>query len=108
MVAELRKALDPNAATLGDIPAYNVMLAGKLYGALLQPVAAALQGADTLLIVPDKALGQLPFGLLVTRAGAQPGDTGGALFSGYKGTPFLLREAAFAPQRGTRSCREKV
>src|SRR3546814_19013977 len=43
-----------------------------------------------------RSLGQLPFGLLVTRAGAQPGDTGGALFSGYKGTPFLIREAAVA------------
>jgi CHAT domain-containing protein len=93
-VADLRKALDPNAATLGDIPAFDVAASHRLYQQLLQPVAAGLNGAGSLLVVPDKALGQLPFGLLVTQAVANPNDASGALFSGYKKVPFLIRQAA--------------
>lgn len=94
MVTDLRRALDPNAATLGDIPAYDVGLARQLHSALLQPVEAALKGAESLLIVPDKALGQLPFALLVTQTAAVPADGSGALFSGYRKVPFLIRDVA--------------
>ncbi len=45
-------------------------------------------------MVPDKALGQLPFGLLVTQAPQAVADGNGALFSGYKRVPFLVRQAA--------------
>jgi CHAT domain-containing protein len=94
MVRNLRKALDPNAATLGDIPAFDTTLANRLYATLLVPVAAGWQGASSLLIVPHKALGQLPFGLLVTEA-TKPADAAGQpLFAGYKNVPFLIRKAA--------------
>jgi hypothetical protein len=64
-VDRLRRALDADVATLGDVPTYDVALAHKLYRKLLRPVAAGLKGADSLLIVPHKELAQLPFGLLV-------------------------------------------
>lgn len=94
-VANLRKALDPNAATLGDIPAFDVALAHALYNDLLKPVEAGFANADSLLVVPHDALGQLPFGVLVTQAttlrAERPGE---ALFANYKDVPFLIRKAA--------------
>ncbi len=94
MVGDLRKALDPNAATLGDIPDFNVAGSHDLYQKLVAPVAAGLRGATSYIVVTDKALGQLPFGLLVTEAPQPVQDGSGALFSGYKRVPFLIRQAA--------------
>ncbi len=94
-VASLRKALDPNAATLGDIPAFDVALASSLYDDLLKPVEAGFSGANSLLVVPHDALGQLPFGVLVTQATAlAPERANDALFANYKQVPFLIRKAA--------------
>lgn len=95
MVAELRKSLDPNAATLGDIPAFDVGLANKLFTLLLQPVEAGWQGAKSLLVVPHGSLGQLPFSVLVTTPAPIPADREGqALFASYKNVPFLAKTAA--------------
>jgi len=95
MVADLRKALDPNAATLGDIPAFDVALANKLYAALLQPVEAGWKDAKSLLVVPHGSLGQLPFSVLVTAPTPAPTDREGqALFASYKSVPFLSKAAA--------------
>ncbi len=93
-VAKLRAALDPNASVLGDIPAFDVETAHKLYDDLLRPVEAGFAGAASLLVVPHEALGQLPFGVLVT-APARPvlDGEGTALFSGYRAVPFLIRKA---------------
>jgi CHAT domain-containing protein/tetratricopeptide (TPR) repeat protein len=92
-VAHLRKALDPTAATLEDIPAFDVAAAHDLYMRLIGPVAEVLAGADSLIVVPDKALGQLPFGLLVTAPAAPPGADA-VPFAGYRGVPFLIRQMA--------------
>ena len=95
MVGDLRKALDPNAATLGDIPAFDLALANRLYAAFLHPVAAGWQSASSLLVVPHGALGQLPFSLLVTEpATLRPETPGQALFANYKNVPWLARKAA--------------
>jgi CHAT domain-containing protein len=94
-VTNLRKALDPNAATLGDIPAFDVALANSLYNDLLKPVEAGFASADSLLVVPHDALGQLPFGVLVTQSIALRAERQGeALFATYKDVPFLIRKAA--------------
>jgi CHAT domain-containing protein len=94
-VTQLRQALDPNATTLGDIPAFDVALAHKLYAALLQPVEAGWKDAKSLLVVPHGALGQLPFAVLVTAPmQVQPDREGQALFAGYKSVPFLAKRAA--------------
>ena len=93
IVGALRASLDPGAATLGDIPAFDVARAHRLYAALLEPVAEAWRGADTLLIVADGGLAQLPFGLLPTRAVAL-GAEHGALFAHYRQVPWLIRSHA--------------
>lgn len=92
-VQRLRQALAPNASTLGEIPAFDVGLAHAVYSRFLEPVEAGWRDADTLLVVADGPLGQLPPGVLVTEATAPPRD-GTLLFEGYKDVPWLAREHA--------------
>ena len=49
-VASVRSALEPNAATLGDIPPFDVAGAHALYKALLEPVKAGWGAAKRLLV----------------------------------------------------------
>jgi CHAT domain-containing protein/ribosomal protein L17 len=93
MVDRLRKALNPSASTLGDIPAFDVDISHDLYNKLLKPVAPSWQDAKSLLFVAHGALGKLPLSVLVT----QPTElTKGSdvLFSNYKKVPWLAREYA--------------
>jgi len=94
-VKELRKALDPDASTLADIPAFRTDLAYKLYAGLLAPVKSGWQNAKSLLVVPHGALGQLPFALLVTAETRPPAAAAGAVpFADYKNVPWLVRQVA--------------
>jgi hypothetical protein len=97
MVARLRKALDPNAQTLEDIPAYDVADAHRLYTGLLQPAEAGWREARTLFVVPDGALGQLPLALLVTAPTTlAANDSDGVPFSRYRAVPWLTKRVAVA------------
>jgi CHAT domain-containing protein len=92
-VAQLRRALDPEAETLGDIPPFDVATAHELYKHILAPLEPDWGSADSLLVIAHDALSQLPFTALVTRPSGGP--TGGApLFSGYKSIPWLARTHA--------------
>lgn len=92
-VTSLRKALDPGAASLGDMPAFDVAEAHKLYTSLLKPVESVWRGKKSLLIVPHRALGSLPFALLPTESLALQEDKK-LLFEGYRSQPWLVRSAA--------------
>lgn len=92
-VRELRRALEPNARTLGEIPAFDVARAHALYRALLEPVAAGWQKAESLLVVPHGPLGQLPLSLLPTRPVPLPPERD-VLFANYRGVPWLVRAHA--------------
>ncbi len=87
---ELRKALDPQAATLGDIPVFNTRLSYRLYRTLLKSGEKKWKPAKSLLIVPHGALAQLPFGVLVTGKKPLPKDQP-PIFSNYKEIPWLIR-----------------
>jgi len=94
-VARLRVSLDPDAARLADIPPYDVATAHALYRALLEPVRAGWRDAKSLVVVPDRALAQLPFGVLVTKPATIATERAGdALFAPYRDVPWLAREAA--------------
>jgi len=93
VVRDLRRALDPQAATLGDIPAFDLGLSHRLYRALLEPVKDGWRDAKSVLVVADDALGQLPFSVLVTER-SRLADESGALFSNYKSVPWLARDHA--------------
>ena len=93
MVALLRSALEPNAATLGDIPDFDVESGYELYQALLEPIKAQWEKADSLLVVAHGPLGYLPFSLLPTRASTLSTDAG-ALFANHREVAWLARSHA--------------
>jgi CHAT domain-containing protein len=92
-VAKLRRALDPAAESLSDIPPFDVVLAQDLYSKLLGPVADVLKPAKNILVVANQPLSQLPFGVLVTRPATAVQD-GAPPFDGYQKVPWLTRTHA--------------
>jgi CHAT domain-containing protein len=92
-VTKLREALEPNAAMVSDIPAFNLDLAYDLYALLLKPTEASWKPAKNLIVVTNGALGLLPLSLLPTEpARADPNDD--PLFSSYRKVPWLARTHA--------------
>jgi CHAT domain-containing protein len=92
-VRRLRTALEPRVAIVSLIPAFDVGLAHQLYSQLLKPVEAGWLHSNSLIVVTNGALGELPLGLLPTAevqvdARAQP------LFSDYRSVPWLARTHA--------------
>ena len=71
-VAKLREALEPDAATVKDVPAFDVPLAYSLYATLLAPVEDVWRPAKSLIVATNGSLGFLPLGLLPTAPTAQP------------------------------------
>ena len=92
-VQALRRALEPDASTLAQIPAFDTERAYRLYAALLQPVESGWRSAKSLLVVPHGALGELPLALLPTSAG-KPGPAGALPFAEYQKVPWLVRQVA--------------
>jgi CHAT domain-containing protein/tetratricopeptide (TPR) repeat protein len=91
-IKKLREALEPQAAMISDIPAFDLALAHELYTTLLEPVKAAWGQAKSLIVVTNGALGLLPLGVL-TIAPHQL-STDGPIFSGYRSAPWLSRAYA--------------
>src|SRR6185503_15213589 len=65
-IKKLREALEPQAAMISDIPAFDLALSHDLYKTLLEPVKAAWGNAKSLIVVTNGALGLLPLGVLTT------------------------------------------
>ena len=92
-VEKLRGALEPRAATIGDIPPFDLALAHELYALLLKPVEQGWRPARNLIVVTNGAFGLLPLSLLPTapveiKADAEP------MFSAYRNVPWLVRTHA--------------
>lgn len=94
-VRGLRQALDTSAATIEEIPAFDVAAAHRLYERLLKPVEPIWREARVMLAVPHAELGELPLALLPTEAVAQPAKTA-VPFEAYRAVPWLLRRIAIA------------
>jgi CHAT domain-containing protein len=61
----------------------------------VKPVESGWSGASSLLVVPDRALAELPLGVLVTQPVAAPAEAKGRpAFADYKTVPFLVRRVA--------------
>lgn len=69
----------------GGVPRFDADAARTLYRLLVAPLAPMLDGAETLVVVPDGPLLALPFGLLL--AGPAPDET-------LVGAPWLVRRHA--------------
>ncbi len=88
-VNSLRKALEPQASSIDEIPAFDLRLAYELYSQLLKPVEAVWKPAKQLIVVTNGALGLLPLGLMPTElTDLQKGDHP---FAEYKKVPWLAR-----------------
>jgi CHAT domain-containing protein/tetratricopeptide (TPR) repeat protein len=92
-VTKLREALEPKAAMISDIPAFDLKLAYDLYGRLLRPVEATWKPAKSLIVVTNGALGLLPLSLLPT-ARSEIKQDDDPLFSSYRNVPWLARTHA--------------
>jgi CHAT domain-containing protein len=92
-VRKLREALEPNAAMISDIPAFDVTLGHELYSLLLKPVETGWKSSKSLIVVTNGALGLLPLSLLPT-APAQVKSDDEPLFASYRGVPWLARTHA--------------
>ena len=93
IVAVLRQALDSDPKSFGDIPAFDVSLAYRLYRLLLEPVEKGWENATELLIVAHGQLGQLPFAVLPT-ASVSLGPEKSELFCNYRSVPWLIRKVS--------------
>jgi CHAT domain-containing protein len=100
-VAKLRRALEPAATRIEDVPEFDVVTAGTLYDALLRPVEEVFKGSTTLFVVPHGPLGQLPLAVLPT--GPAPAGTESVPFERYRGVPWLAKQVTIAqlPSAGT-------
>jgi len=95
MVAKLRAPMEAQISSLGKLPAYDLAEAYRAYNAFLAPVEAGWKGSRSLMVVADRALGQLPFSILVTEpTRLEPEQRGDALLSNYRKAPWLVRQAA--------------
>jgi CHAT domain-containing protein len=92
-VRRLREALEPQAATVGEIPPFDLALAYELYSLLLKQVEIGWKSARSLIVVANGALGELPLGLLPT-APAQVNPQAKPLFAGYRNVQWLARSHA--------------
>ena len=92
-VTKLREALEPQAAMISDIPAFDLKLASELYDTLLKPSEATWKPAKNLIVVTNGALGLLPLSLLPT-APSEIKSNDDPLFSSYRAVPWLARTHA--------------
>lgn len=93
-VARLRRTLDLSSGVDINTTPFDVALAHDLYRRLLLPVEPTLAGGSSLLLAPHRALGQLPFALLITspaKAGAES-----LPFAGYRDLPWLIKRWSVA------------
>lgn len=93
IVTKLREALEPKAAMISDIPAFDVKLAAQLYDDLLKPLESSWKPAKNLIVVTNGALGLLPLSLLPTAAADVKTDDD-PLFASYRNVPWLARTHA--------------
>ena len=90
-VRDLRKGLD---LADGQLRAFDVAGAHKLYADLIAPVADPLKGATHLIVVPTGPMLSLPPGLLVTQP--TPAPAGLAEKADYRQVPWLGKQVAIS------------
>jgi CHAT domain-containing protein len=101
-VAVLRRALDPSALTLAEIPRFDLERAYDLYRQLLEPSKSTWTNARNLIVIAYGPMGQLPIGLLPT-ARTTLAKAKAPLFSNYRSVPWLARSHAITVLPATAS-----
>ena len=96
MVKRLRASVDLSAGLGPEQMRFDLEAGSALYQELLAPVQAGWSKADTLLVVANGALGQIPFSLLPTANAASGRAEDGLPLSQFRQTPWLVRKLAVA------------
>ncbi|MCX7149075.1 MAG: CHAT domain-containing protein [Rhodocyclales bacterium] len=96
MVKRLRNSVDLSSAISTEKMPFDLEAGSALYQELLAPVQVAWEKADTLLVVANESLGQIPFSLLPTEAVAPGKAEAGLPLSQFRRTPWLARKLAVA------------
>jgi CHAT domain-containing protein len=92
-IAAVRRALEPDAGSVQDIPPFDTVRTYDLYESLLKPVEAGWRPAKSLIVATNGALGLLPLSLLPT-ARVEVDATREPFFAGYRAVPWLARTHA--------------
>jgi CHAT domain-containing protein len=94
-VARLRSAMTDGGRGIEAVPPVDLRAAyAEIYQPLLKPLEPALAGAQSLLVVADGALAQIPWAMLPTEP-AQPAATAGSpRFAEYRQAAWLIRRQA--------------
>ena len=95
-VKRLRDSVDLTSGVSTDRMKFDLEAGAALYQELLAPVEAAWVKADTLLVVANDALGQVPFSMLPTSAAPVDQAEAGLPLSRYRQVPWLARKVAVA------------
>ena len=93
-VKKLRDNTDLTTGLSADRMRFDLKAAHELYQALLGPVASTWDKSDTLLVVANDSLGQIPFSLLTTEPVTLGRAEGGLVGSQYRQVPWLARKVA--------------
>ena len=93
-VERLRAPLEAEVATASELPAFDVVAAHRLYRDLLLPLGPEVLAARELVTVPHRALGMLPFHLLVTEPPPSMAAQPGLRFASYRRVAWLARRTA--------------
>jgi CHAT domain-containing protein len=96
MVKRLRTSVDLSSGLGPEQMRFDLEAGSALYQELLAPVQAVWSKADTLLVVANGALGQIPFSLLPTANVAEGTADEGLPLSQLRQTPWLARKLAVA------------
>jgi CHAT domain-containing protein/tetratricopeptide (TPR) repeat protein len=95
-VKRLRDSVDLTAGIAPDRLRFDLEAGSALYQELLAPVETAWDKADTLLVVANETLGQIPFSMLPTHATPLGQAEPGLPLSQYRQVPWLARKVAVA------------
>jgi CHAT domain-containing protein len=93
IVSQLRRALDAEPDTLGDIPEFDLKLAFEFYKYFLEPVKVCWENAAELIIVAQGPLSHLPFSILPTSI-SEYRKQEHILYGKYQKVPWLIRKVA--------------
>ena len=96
MVKRVRASVDLSSGLGPGQMRFDLEAGSALYQELLAPVQVAWGKADTLLVVANGALGQIPFSLLPTAKFAAGKVENGLPLSELRPTPWLARKLAVA------------
>lgn len=95
-VRRLRASVDLTTPVSPDSMQFDLVAGAELYAELLAPVAAAWNGANTLVVIANDVLGQIPFSMLPMTVSMARETVIQGQAQAFREIPWLLRQVAIA------------